>query len=382
MGYAFLWSLYPQDFSKTILKVTTALCAAFALAPLFVSLRLLYQIGDISYVPVSGLILYSLYRVTVATWKNRPGAIFTLAGFAFLGAAGISDMLYDQQMWTVGHMMPFGMFAFALSQAFYLSHRYARNLTRIESLSVELDEKNSALQSKMAETEVLSRQIVHVSEDERRRISQDLHDGICQQLTAARLRFSVLKKQMLHTDIDKAELGELSSLLEGAVNQAYDLSLGLWPVDTGIARLAASLEEMCRRSSRAGGFDVAFHSSLTACARQSPESTKHLYRIAQEALANVVKHAQAEHVRVSVACSPRDGIRLTVEDDGIGRAAAASKHGAGLGMPIMNHRAVIIGGVFSVEDRFGGGTIVSCAVPCAGDENDMACRFGKEPLHA
>jgi nitrate/nitrite-specific signal transduction histidine kinase len=87
-------------------------------------------------------------------------------------------------------------------------------------------------------------------------------------------------------------------------------------------------------------------------------------------------------VHVSVSCSPRDGIRLTVEDDGIGRAAAASKHGAGLGMPIMSHRAVIIGGALSIEDRAGGGTIVSCVVPCAGAENDVACRFGKEPLHA
>jgi signal transduction histidine kinase len=175
----------------------------------------------------------------------------------------------------------------------------------------------------------------------------------------------------------------LSTLLEGAVNQAYDLSLGLWPVDTGIAKLATSLENMCRRSGWAGGFEVAFYSTLTACAHQSPEQTKQLYRIAQEALANVVKHARADHVHVSIGCSPQGGIRLTVEDDGVGRAATeASKNGAGLGMRIMTHRAVIIGGTLSIADRAGGGTIIACTVPCAGTKNDVDCRVGKEPSHA
>ena len=382
-GYGYLWSLFPQDFSKVLLKAVAGLAGLLGLEALFAPVYIVSHTIIPFYFAVVPVLLYCIYRLFVAAQRNRTGAVFIFAGFAFMAFAIVNDILSVLHLASTVELAPMGSVAFALCQAIYLSQRSAGDLRKIENISSELDAKNAALKREMAESEQLSRQIVHISEDERRRISQDLHDGICQQLTAARLRFSVLKKQMLHTDIDKAELGELSSLLEGAVNQAYDLSLGLWPVDTGIARLAASLEEMCRRSSRAGGFEVAFHSSLMACARQSPESTKQLYRIAQEALANVVKHAQAEHVRLSVACSPRDGIRLTVEDDGIGRAAAtASKHGAGLGMPIMSHRAVIIGGALSIEDRAGGGTIVSCVVPCAGAENDVACRFGKEPLHA
>ncbi len=382
-GYGYLWSLFPQDFSKTLLKIVAGLAGLLGLEALFAPVHIVSHTIIPFYFAVVPLLLYCVYRLFVAARRNRAGAIFIFAGFAFMAIAVVNDMLSVLRLIPTVELAPVGSLAFALCQAIYLSHRSAGDFAKIENISGELDAKNAALKREMAETEQLSRQIVHVSEDERRRISQDLHDGICQQLTAARLRFSVLRKQMLHTEIDKTEIGELSSLLEGAVNQAYDLSLGLWPVDTGIARLAASLEEMCRRSSRAGGFEVVFHSSLTVCARQSPETTKQLYRIAQEALANVVKHAQAEHVRVSVACSPLDGIRLTVEDDGVGRAAAAaSKHGAGLGMPIMSHRAVIIGGAFSIEDRAGGGTIVSCAVPCTGAENDVDCRFGKELSHA
>jgi signal transduction histidine kinase len=310
--------------------------------------------------------LFLAYSVIRAALINREGAVFVFGGFAALAAAGAWDMAIETYLVREPHLMPIGVLVFALLQALHMSQRFVRNLRKVETLSAELDAKNIALELKMAETEHLSRQIVSISEEERCQISQDLHDGMCQLLTAARLRFSVLKKKLLLGEPGEDELEKSSQLLETAVNQAYDMSLGLWPVETGTGRLATSFEELCRRTARSNNIEVAFHSNLPLCPKQSPEVTRQLYRIAQEALTNVAKHSGANHASVAVFCSQGCGMRLTVEDDGVGRARSKSGGSGGLGTRIMQHRAVVIGGELSISDRPGGGTVVSCIVSCPG----------------
>jgi signal transduction histidine kinase len=363
--YAFFRSLFPQEVPASIQKVVTGAAVLLSLDALFAPLPVLYGTVAFSYVLIGLILLNCLYWASVATAKKRAGAAFMLGGFVLLAGAGLHDMWVDMHVQSSYELVPFGIFAFALSQALNLSHRSARNLVKIENLSAELDTKNAALELKVAETERLSSQIVRVSEEERSKISQELHDGICQILTAARLGFSVLKKKMLMSGSEKADVDELSGLLESAVNEAYDMSLGLWPVETGTGQLATSFEELCRRTAHSGKLDITFRSSLPICPRQSPETTRHLYRIAQEALTNVAKHAHAAHVNVSIFCSPQAGMGMVVEDDGVGRAGTAgSTKGGGFGTRIMNHRAVVIGGKLLIGDRPGGGTIVSCTVPC------------------
>ena len=88
-----------------------------------------------------------------------------------------------------------------------------------------------------------------------------------------------------------------------------------------------------------------------------------LYRIAQEAITNAVKHARPGKITVGLECIRRKQLTLTVRDDGIGRSAAAPT-GGGLGISIMSHRAGLIGGELTVVDGDGGGTLVTCVVPC------------------
>jgi len=379
--YAFFRSLFPHDVPAGIQKAVTGAAVLLSLGALLAPLPVLYGTVAFSYVLIGLSLVYCVCQAVVATMHKRAGAIFMLGGFALLTGAGLHDMWADMQAKAPYALFPFGIFAFALSQALNLSHRSARNLVKIEKLSSELDTKNAALKQKVAETERLSSQIVRVSEEERSKISQELHDGICQILTAARLGFSVLKRKMLTSTPEKTDVDELSGLLDDAVNQAYDMSLGLWPVETGTGQLATSFEELCRRTARSNRIDVSFQSNLPICPRQSPETTRHLYRIAQEALTNVSKHARASHVKVSISCSPQAGMGMVVEDDGVGRVgSAALTKGGGFGTRIMNHRAVVIGGRLSIEDRPGGGTIVLCTVPCLmADEAD--CPLVAEQRH-
>ena len=88
-----------------------------------------------------------------------------------------------------------------------------------------------------------------------------------------------------------------------------------------------------------------------------------LYRIAQEAITNAVKHARPGRIVVGLDCVERKQITLTVHDNGIGRSSAAPTRG-GLGISIMSHRARIIGGGLTIADADGGGTLVTCVVPC------------------
>ncbi len=266
------------------------------------------------------------------------------------------------------YLMEAGMLGFILFQAIALSLRYSKAFSFVEQLSGQLADQNVALEREMAERTRLEREIVNTSEEERRLISRELHDGLCQKLTGARLRFSVLAKKLAGDGAKTEELAPVSSLLEDSVNQAYDLSRGLWPVEYDPRGISPSLEELTRRLAESSGIAVEF-SQKRGCEKCANAAVIQLYRIAQEAITNAVKHARPGRIIVGLDCIERKQITLIVRDDGIGRSAAAATRG-GLGIGIMSHRARIIGGRRSIADAEGGGTVVTCAAPCTADGPD------------
>jgi signal transduction histidine kinase len=217
-------------------------------------------------------------------------------------------------------------------------------------------------EQEMLERIKLEHEILHISEDERRRISHDLHDGLCQQLTGARLHCSVLEEKLAGEGSFHPELAQLSSLLEASVDHAYDLSRGLWPVEQDSYGLGHSLEELTRRLADSSGIDILFRQER-GCEECTIAGATQLYRITQEAITNAVKHARASRIDVALTCQGHSGLSLAVRDNGIGRAAASATKG-GLGMGIMAHRARVAGGSLTVSDAEGGGTLFTCIVPC------------------
>ena len=213
----------------------------------------------------------------------------------------------------------------------------------------------------LVERNRLEHKIVHISEKERRRFSHELHDGLCQQLTAARLRFSVLKRKLAASDDEQLELAQLATLLDESVNHAYDLSRGLWPVGLGPIGTISSLEKLARRLAESSGINIEFRQNKQ-CENCTNRHIIQLCRIAQEAITNSIKHAKAEIIKVDFDCLGT-GIVMSVSDNGIGRNAATSSSG-GLGIGIMHHRARIIGGDLRIMDAKGGGTSVVCNIPC------------------
>ena len=372
IGYRFLRTLYPQEFSRKIQHVIDAVSVIFLLILLSCPLYFFMNIIAYSFFFTITIIVYSIYKLVVSVRRGHDGAIFILVGYGFMALLGVNTMLTHAGFINSAHqhqsgiLLHFGLVLYVLSQAQALAQRFSKAFSRAQSLSVALERNNYTLRKEMAERNRLERKIVHISEEERRRISHELHDGLCQHLTSARLSCALLEDQLTQGLVAE-ELARLSQLLDVSVDGAYDLSRGLWPLEHDPKSPGPSLDALVRRVSGASGIDVELRKELRCAKCLNPHVTI-LHRIAQEALANAVKHAKASRIQVSLCCASADRLVLSVVDNGIGRAAASSSVG-GLGLEIMAHRARIIGAELEISDATGGGTEVRCTVHCLGPQS-------------
>lgn len=361
LAYWYFYSLFPKDFSLLVLRLSQAFTVVFTALAAGASSHGLrdFVLALLAWVLVLNFCkLFMLFR---ASRRGRYGATVFLVVYAFLTTMQINDTLNDIGLIQTVLTVHQGMFLFIFYQAFDLARRSSQAFSSVEDLSVELESKNSALEEEIAQRKDLSRKIVQISDAERRRLSHNLHDGLCQLATGARLRCQTVEERVHSGRAVGRHVVELSTLLDDLVTQAYELSRGLWPVECS-ARKGLSLEELAQRASDSSGIEIAISQEL-GCSPCVNEHLVELYRIAQEALANAVKHSQAGRIVIRMACDGEGTLTLSVRDDGIGRGAAKPSRG-GLGMGIMEHRASVIGGVLRVEDAPGGGTIVTCGVTC------------------
>jgi signal transduction histidine kinase len=254
------------------------------------------------------------------------------------------------------------MIVYMFSQALALALRFSMLHAAVEKLSTTLENRNQALSEEVAERTRLQHEIVSVSEEERRRMSHALHDGLCQQLTGARLQCAGLAAIADKDAAAAPELARLSALLEQAVDHAYDLAHGLWPMppesDDALTALGALVRR--RRAACAIAIELQTFGGCAAC--RTPHAA-HLVGIAREALGNAVKHAGATHITVTLDCSDARAVTLCIADDGQEKPANSPGKG-GLGKRIMAYRAQLAGGELRVETGAAGGTRVITTLPC------------------
>ena len=210
----------------------------------------------------------------------------------------------------------------------------------------------------------LSQELMKVQEDERRRIARELHDEIGGALTATKLNLQSLLR--LVQDSAPAELAEDSMVtLEKILRQVRDLSLDLRPSMLDDLGLAAALRWCLDRQAQGAGFVASF--DAWGCAEELPPEIKIAsFRVAQEALTNVVRHAGAGHVRIELRQSP-DELQLLVRDDGNGFDVQAAQRramqGASLGLLSMQERVSLLGGRMEIEAVPRQGTVVRAFFP-------------------
>lgn len=213
----------------------------------------------------------------------------------------------------------------------------------------------------ITERKRLEREIQEVSEQEKRRIGQDLHDGLGQYLTGISFMAKVLQQKLATKNLPEAvDAGKISDLVNRTVSQTRDLARGLCPVELEQNGLQAALAELAGSIEKLFSVSCRFESKPTVLFDDNAAAV-HLYRIAQEAVNNAVKHGKATQIVVRLLAES-SGIRLSIKDNGSGlpEGVAGSK---GMGLRVMNYRAGIIGAAISIESRPGAGTEVSCSVP-------------------
>jgi PAS domain S-box-containing protein len=198
---------------------------------------------------------------------------------------------------------------------------------------------------------------------EQRRLGRELHDGLGQELTGLSLLASSLARRHATADAElAAELAALAALAARAIGSCKSIARGLAPVDEPEQGLADALRRLTEAFPGPGGEPaVEFREQSATPPQVSLEACNHLYRIAQEALTNAVRHSGARAVRVELSTGP-DLLRLRISDDGRGFAKQPVA-ATGMGLRTMRHRATAIGARLSIAAGKHGGTVVTCDCP-------------------
>ena len=206
----------------------------------------------------------------------------------------------------------------------------------------------------------LEQEILHVSEQEQRRIAQDLHDGLGQLLAGAAYLAGTARQDLAAKSRPEArKLGRIWEVLNEALAMTRNLARGLHPVDPEPNGLMVALENLAARTQKLFQVRCRFHCRRPVPVRDGMAAT-HLYRIAQEAVTNAIKHGHPGRIEISLTTTP-NRLMLAVKDDGSGLPARQRKP-AGMGLRIMRYRAGVIGGSLGIQKEAGGGTTVVCTV--------------------
>lgn len=206
----------------------------------------------------------------------------------------------------------------------------------------------------------LEQEILEISEQERRRIGQDLHDGLGQTLTGIGLISKNLERRLRAAGFPEAEqAAEVAELIKEADQQARGLARGLVPVELDASGLATALQRLAANAERFFSVKCTFEQIGRRQLHDATAAT-HLYRIAQEAVSNAIKHGRATKVAMTLATGD-DRVRLRIQDNGTGFPDVIPDT-QGMGVRIMRYRARMIGGTLDIRDNPDRGALVTCTL--------------------
>jgi len=238
-----------------------------------------------------------------------------------------------------------------------------RELSTVLSMALYKHQAEAKLLTTTRQLQALSRRVLEAQEQERRRVAIELHDELGQSLTAIKINLQLGERFK-----DKAPpdlYSENIRIVEDALKQVRSLATALRPSMLDDLGLAPALKWIAEQSAGRGGFEVRFHHERSLD-RLAPEIETACFRIVQEALTNITRHAKAQRVEINLR-RDLDEMVLLVSDDGVGFDTAAMRErastGASLGVLGMQERATLLGGRLDMASVIGQGSTVELRCP-------------------
>ena len=210
----------------------------------------------------------------------------------------------------------------------------------------------------ISERKALQRELLSIAAEEQRRIGEDLHDSVGQKLTGLGMLAGSLASTLSdHSPVEAKAADRIALGMKGVLEQIRGLSRGLLGVEVDPEGLSAALAELAETTSQESGVPCDFNCPTPVLVENNETATQ-LYRIAQEAVANALKHGSPRHVEISLHREDSQLV-LSIRDNGKGIASDAWR-ARGMGLKIMQHRAALIGASLSVVPVKKAGSLVTC----------------------
>jgi signal transduction histidine kinase len=232
---------------------------------------------------------------------------------------------------------------------------------RVQQRTADLKSTNAKLEASISERKRLEHELLEITEKERRRLALDLHDDLGQKLSGI-----ALMTKGLELKLGKRRIGEtrdasrIHELVQEAISHTRDLAHDLAKLDLKENDLPGALSDLATHAKRLFEISCRFKSDAAIPPLESNVASQ-LYKIAQEAVTNAIKHGKAKHVGISLA-NGSDRLVLTIQNDGLPFPDLKSQS-TGMGLRIMNYRASLIGASLEVKGTGAHGTRVTCAMP-------------------
>ncbi len=226
--------------------------------------------------------------------------------------------------------------------------------------------RDRALAVAQAELQQSQRKILAIVDHEQRRIGQDLHDSLGQQLTAIEFQLHSLFEDLNAPDLAGERVSlikqakEVGRTLRETITFTRSLARGLAPVKFESQGLMEALEELARRTDTLGRTRCRFECPAPVLLADA-EVASHLFRIAQESVSNALKYAQAHEIVIKLN-RKRGGLTLSIRDNGQGLPPTATVS-SGMGLSVMKHRANVLGASLDIQSASGKGVTVTCNLP-------------------
>jgi signal transduction histidine kinase len=321
---------------------------------MFTCLILAGVIGYIDYVTgyEHSMLLFYFLPISLAAWFGN---------FAF----GIVIVVVCVTTWVLSDLASgipgLGFWNIGMASASYVLFTgvVAKLGTLVRELDRRVDERTAAYEREMIERRRLDHEIAQVADRERRRLGHDLHDKLGQHLTGTALAAQVLKEKLaVRAAPETNDAEKLVRCLEEGIDFTRNLARGFFSPELRAEGLVVALQNLAETVSEQSGINCILNGDELIPIRDSTIANQ-LYRIAQEAVTNSVKHAAARQIHIRLALDGSE-LCLSIVDDGVG--FPDKPRSEGLGLHLMRHAASLSGGTFDIRRNGEKGTIATCRV--------------------